>query len=177
MSVTGRRLLLHPDPTLREKARPIVHFDEELRSIAADLERLMDEHEGVGMAGPQIGESVRIFVANSSEDGDETRVYVNPEIIKADGPLEWEDEGCLSLPGIQGSVRRPTHVQIKAFDVTGAPFEASSDGFLARIWQHENDHLDGILILDRMRPLDRLSNRRAVKTLLARSEGHARENS
>lgn len=171
MSVSGHRLLLHPDPILREKTQPIEHFDNDLRALATDLERLMQEHEGVGMAAPQIGESVRVFIANSNEEGEDTKVFVNPEIVEAGGPLEWKDEGCLSLPGIQGSIRRPTKVRIKAFDVTGTPFEASSEGLLARIWQHEYDHLDGILILDRMRPLDRISNRRAVKALIARSDG------
>ena len=170
MTRSGRRLLLHPDPILREKARPVECFDAALKELADDLIRLMDLHEGVGMAAPQIGESQRVFVANAREDGEEAAVFVNPEILEADGPLEWDEEGCLSLPEIQGSVRRPTRIVMKAYDLEGTPFEVTSDGFHARIWQHEYDHLDGVLILDRMRPLDKIANRRALKNLIARSE-------
>lgn len=171
MTTSPRRLRLHPDPVLRVRAEPITAFDASLRGLVDDLTRLMDEHKGVGMAAPQIGESVRVFVCNAREEGEETRVFINPEIVAADGALEWDDEGCLSLPGIQGAVRRPTRVQIKAYDLDGTVFEATSEDFHARIWQHEFDHLEGVLILDRMRPLDRLANRRAIKALVAEGGG------
>ena len=88
--------------------------------------------------------------------------------LRNEGAQEWAEEGCLSLPNIHGRVRRPTYVRIRAQDLTGATFEVESETFHARIWQHEYDHLQGVLILDRMRPIDRLAARRAIKDLVGR---------
>lgn len=166
MSASSCRLALHPDPVLRAKARPVEVFDDDLRSLVGEMTRLRREHEGIGLAAPQAGHDLRIFVCNTEEAEDaEDQVFINPEILEADGPLEWFEEGCLSLPGIRGNVRRPVRVRIRAFDLDGNPFELESDELPARVWQHEFDHLEGVLILDRMRPLDRLSNRRALKEL------------
>ena len=162
-------LVLHPDPVLREPAREVERFDEELHELVAHMKRLMREHEGVGLAAPQVGRSVRLFLCNSGAEGEEDQVFINPEVLEADGPQDWAEEGCLSLPGIHGRVRRPTRIRLRARDLEGEPFEVESDAFLARIWQHELDHLNGVLIIDRMRPIDRMAARRALKDLVARS--------
>ncbi|MEE2681583.1 MAG: peptide deformylase [Planctomycetota bacterium] len=163
------QLVLHPAPVLREKARPVEVFDESLAELVAEMCRLMKEHEGVGLAAPQAGHSLQVFVCNSGAEGESDQVFINPEILEADGPPEWMEEGCLSLPGIRGRVRRPTRVRIRARDLEGKTFELESDAFPARIWQHEFDHLHGVLILDRMRPIDRIAIRRALKDLVDRS--------
>ena len=165
MSTSSCRLVHHPDPILRAKAKPVTAFDDDLRALVGEMVRLRKAHAGIGIAAPQVGHSLRIFLCNTEEPGEEEAVFINPEIIEAGGPLEWEEEGCLSLPEIPGSVRRPTEVRIRAQDLDGNTFELTSDGLHGRVWQHEFDHLEGTLILDRMRPLDRLANRRALKQL------------
>lgn len=169
MSAPSCQLVLHPDPVLREKAQPVEVFDEGLASLVSEMSLIMKANEGVGLAAPQAGHSLQIFVSNSGAEGEQDQVFINPEILEADGPQEWLEEGCLSLPGIRGRVRRPTRVRIRAQDLDGATFELESEEFHARIWQHEFDHLQGVLILDRMRPIDRLATRRALKDLIARS--------
>ncbi len=171
MSVDPSKLgILHfPAEVLRRKAQPITRFDEHLERVAMRMIELMHEADGVGLAAPQVGLPWRLFVANSRDQDDEDRVYINPRLA-LDGDLVSHEEGCLSLPGIRADIRRPAQVTIVAFDVTGREFTMSSDTFLARVWQHENDHLDGVLILDRMTPIDRIATRRAVKELLSAAE-------
>jgi peptide deformylase len=162
MSTPSCRLVLHPDPVLRAKAAPVEAFDDALRGLAEEMIQLRKEHQGIGLAAPQAGHSIRMFVCNTEEEGEEEQIFVNPEILEASGDLEWSEEG---------SVRRPIFVRIRAQDLDGEHFELESDGLHARVWLHENDHLDGVLILDRMRPLDRLANRRALKELESMNHG------
>ena len=130
--------------------------------------RIMREEDGVGLAAPQVGESVRVFVT-AAQDGElaPERVYVNPVIVSYDGPLDASEEGCLSLPGIRGTIRRPPRVTLRATGLDGEPFTLTSSGLLARCWQHEIDHLDGILIIDRMSAIDRLASRKPLRQLEA----------
>jgi peptide deformylase len=139
---------------LRRKAQPVRSVDAAVRELVADMFRTMDLEEGAGLAAPQLGESVRVFVTGTSERD-----------VDVGGELEWMEEGCLSLPGIRGSVRRPVTVTIRAMDLEGREFEETRSDFAARVWQHELDHLDGILIIDKMSPIDRLKVRRQVKDL------------
>ena len=161
----GRPVVLFPDPMLRRKAQPVRSVDAAVRELVADMFRTMDLEEGAGLAAPQVGESVRVFVTGTSERDVPRRAFINPVIVDVGGELEWMEEGCLSLPGIRGSVRRPVTVTIRALDLEGREFEETRSDFAARVWQHELDHLDGILIIDRMSPIDRLKVRRQVKDL------------
>lgn len=161
-------LLLHPDAILRTEAMPVTAFDDELKWIVAEMSRLRELHSGIGLAAPQVGKSLRLFVCHTSEDENESdEVFVNPRILESSDQLDWDDEGCLSLPNIRGDVRRPVYVRMEAFDVNGQRFEVESDEYDARVWQHEFDHLNGVLIIEKMRPLHRLRNRRALKALEA----------
>lgn len=156
----------YPDPTLRAKAQPVPAVDDQVRAVARKMVELMHQAPGVGLAAPQVGLSWRMFVANpTGEDGD-NRVYINPSIIPdpAAGNAA-RDEGCLSLPGITAEVTRPAQATITALNEQGETIEETADGLLARIWQHEYDHLDGVLILDRMSPIDRMANKRVIKEL------------
>jgi peptide deformylase len=138
--------------------------------------RIMVESEGIGLAAPQVGLSWRLFVVDVPEnerrkaEGElptATRgpvVYINP-VLTLRGPVEPAEEGCLSLPDIRGEVLRPPVVTITALDLEGKPFTQTATGLLARCWQHENDHLDGVLIIDRMTPPSRLRNRAMVRAL------------
>ena len=168
MPFPASKLTIHPAEILRQKTEKIVDLDEDLQRMVGEMITIMHESDGVGLAAPQAGHSVQVFVCNAREDGEEDMVFINPEIIETDGAQEWAEEGCLSLPKIHGRVRRPTYVRIRAQDLTGATFEVESETFHARIWQHEYDHLQGVLILDRMRPIDRLAARRAIKDLVGR---------
>lgn len=145
------------------KARPVAAIDDFVRDLVEDMRRVARELDGAGIAAPQLGESVRIFLTCARE-GEPERVFINPA-IEAVGAVEPYEEGCLSLPEIRGTILRPGVARIRAMDLDGKEFELESDGFPARVWQHEFDHLEGVLIIDRMRPIDKLANRRAIRDL------------
>lgn len=156
----------YPDPALRAKAQPVPAVDDHIRAVVRRMIELMHQAPGVGLAAPQVGLSWRMFVANpTGEEGDD-RVYINPSITPdPNAGNAARDEGCLSLPGITAEVTRPAQATITALNEHGEPIEETADGLLARIWQHEYDHLDGVLILDRMSPIDRMANKRVIKEL------------
>lgn len=175
-------IVSYPDPVLRRKAKPVGKVDDEVRAVAARMIQLMFEAEGIGLAAPQVGLSWRLFVAHvpPTNAGDDhprspeadpptaTRhpvVYINPVLSKPEGPLEPFDEGCLSLPEIRGRVMRPELITISAIGVDGKPFSQRAGGLLARCWQHEMDHLDGVLIIDRFTQGARLKNRSKIREL------------
>jgi len=170
LNVEQLRIVSYPDPVLRQKATPVDPADPTVRAVALRMIELMHEAEGVGLAAPQIALSWRIFVTNARDADPVDRVYINPRL--ALGRDDWctEEEGCLSLPGIHVKVRRPHWVRIEAIGLDGEPFSMEDDGFLARIWQHENDHLDGVLIIDRMTPIDRLATRKLLRDMRVSAE-------
>jgi peptide deformylase len=159
----SRDIVVHPHPVLRMKAKPVAAIDEFVRELVEDMRRVARELDGAGIAAPQLGESVRIFLTCAREEEPE-RVFINP-VLEAVGAVEPYEEGCLSLPDIRGSILRPGVARIRALGLDGEEFELESDGFPARVWQHEFDHLEGVLIIDRMRPIDKLANRRALRDL------------
>ncbi|MCR4743019.1 MAG: peptide deformylase [Treponema sp.] len=132
---------------LREKAEPIPEVTDEIRNLAEDMFDTMIATDGVGLAGPQIGKKLRIFVAIA--DDDVRRVFINPQIIKTSEELSDYDEGCLSIPQVYETIRRPAKVTVQAINEKGKPFTLDAEGLLARIIQHEYDHLEGILFIDR----------------------------
>jgi len=144
-------IIRYPHPTLRFKSKPLRRVDSELLEIAARMLELMYEAEGVGLAANQVNLPLRMFVANASgKQGEgEELVLINPELQTPKG-TEIAQEGCLSLPGLYGNVKRPKSIQLSAYDVQGNAIECEVDGFLGRVLQHENDHLDGVLFIDRL---------------------------
>lgn len=176
----------YPDPILRRKAAEIVVTDQ-VRAVALRMIELMKNEEGIGLAGPQVGLAWRIFVTHvpPSEkrpvggtplQADESpRVYINPVLSDPAGDLLPFEEGCLSLPNIAGVVNRPDEITIRATNEKGEKIERRAMGLLARCWQHEFDHLEGVLILDRMTQIYRMKNRSAVRDLEAEWDAnHAR---
>ncbi|MEM6750980.1 MAG: peptide deformylase [Planctomycetota bacterium] len=161
------RIVHYPDPVLREPAAPVDPADPHVQAVARRMIDLMHQAQGVGLAAPQVGLPWRLFVANPTGQPDDDRVYFNPVLSDPDPETEPADEGCLSLPGVTVLVTRPRAVQIDAVNLAGEAFTERSDNLLARIWQHETDHLDGRLILDRMNAADRIANRRAIRELEA----------
>jgi peptide deformylase len=161
-------LTLYPHPLLRQVAEPVKAFDGELRAIVAAMFERMHKSKGVGLAAPQVGLNQRILVLNPSEDPKDDLVLVNPQIVARGGAQTLFDEGCLSFPGIYAEIRRPERCTVKAFDVAGHALEAEYTGFVSRIVQHEYDHLEGVLLVDRMSPADKLRNRADLEELVAR---------
>lgn len=147
-------IVIFPEPTLRLKAKQVTKFDTELQTLVDDMFDTMRAAPGVGLAAPQIGESLRLVVVEYTEDEDENAtpkkyVLVNPEIIKHSEEMVADVEGCLSLPGLAGKVERHQAVTVKAKNRFGKPLKIEAEGWLARIFQHEIDHLDGVLYIDR----------------------------
>lgn len=138
------------DPVLEAQAVPVTEFDVNLENLVMRMFGIMKDEKGIGLAAPQIGISQRLFVVGL--DDDEPRVFINPEIIQTSQEEADIEEGCLSVPGIYVVVRRPETVKVQARNVKGKFFTIEADGMLARVIQHENDHLDGRLFLDRLPP-------------------------
>jgi len=154
-----RRLALaqirqYPDPVLRLEAQEVDDFDRDLQQLAERMIRLMQDARGVGLAANQVGILRRIFVIQTEED-EEPRALVNPAIVERSDEVDEDDEGCLSMQGVVVSVERPLRVRIEAKDEEGNPVTVELEGLPARVAQHELDHLDGVLILDRTTPEDR----------------------
>ncbi|HSG81523.1 MAG TPA: peptide deformylase [Gemmatimonadota bacterium] len=142
------------DPVLRQRADEVEQFDDELRRLAEDMLETMYESEGIGLAGPQVGVLKRLFVMDVREEDSEARVVVNPVVVEAEG-AERGEEGCLSLPGLIGTVERAARIVMEAQDLDGSPVRIEASGLTARCMLHETDHLDGILFIDRLSPIKR----------------------
>ena len=165
---------------LRQVAEPVKpeEINDELRAFLDEMFETMIEADGVGLAGPQAGISKRLFVVIA--DDDVRRVFINPQIISTSSELCDYDEGCLSIPKVYESIRRPAKVTVQALNEKGRPFTLEADGLLARIIQHENDHLDGKLFIDRGDPnfakeTEENFAKRAAKAEKKRLEKEAKE--
>jgi len=159
-----RSILTYPDKRLREPGRTVEQFDEALDALIDDMAETMYAAPGVGLAAPQIGVSKRLFIIDVATDEDEPsdlRVFINPEIVAAEGETTF-NEGCLSFPGVREDIDRAERVTVRALDKDGKPFELEADGLLAIAIQHENDHLDGKLMIDHLSVLRRRLVHRAM---------------
>lgn len=146
-----RSILHYPDPRLRQKAERVDHVTPEIQRLIEDMAETMYAAPGVGLAATQIGEPHRIFLVDIASEDEPSKliVFINPEIVQTDGE-QCGPEGCLSFPGISEEVKRASRVKVRAQDRDGKPFELEADGLLAVAIQHESDHLDGVLMIDRM---------------------------
>jgi peptide deformylase len=156
-----REVIQVGDPRLREKSRPVQRVTEEIQQLIDDMVETMYENDGVGLAAVQIGELQRILVIEIPEDEEvwgsgELYVVLNPEVVKESRETEAGVEGCLSIRGYAGEVERATTVLVRGEDVQGKPFRLRPRGYLARVFQHEIDHLNGILYIDRLVAPDRI---------------------
>ncbi len=160
-----RTILHYPDPRLREAGKRVESLTDGLRGLIDDMAETMYAAPGVGLAATQVGESWQIFVVDCATEGEasDLRVFVNPEIVSKDGTITF-DEGCLSFPGAREEVERAERVRVRAQDREGIWFEIEAEGLLAVAIQHEYDHLQGILMIDRLGPLKkRLLHRKMVR--------------
>lgn len=154
-----RTIVTLPDPVLRRKAHPITKFDGNLQTLIEDMVDTMRDAPGVGLAAPQVGISDRLIVVEYGEDEEDENgeiielpkklyVMINPEIVKTSEEKEMGVEGCLSIPGLVGEVERFTTIRLKGLNRRGQPMKLKAEGWLARIFQHEVDHLNGVVFPD-----------------------------
>lgn len=181
VSVSDLVIVHYPAAVLRRKAKPVPEVTAEVRAVAARMIELMRAADGIGLAAPQVGLEWRMFIVDiaHSDDPEDERsldsdppsatngpaVYINPVFSAPRRDLVPYEEGCLSLPDIRGEVRRPSEITITATDIEGVRFTQRASGLLARCWQHEMDHLDGVLIIDRMNHASKQKNKNAVRSL------------
>jgi peptide deformylase len=151
-------LAYYGNPILRQKCKPIEKIDDKIKQIVKDMEETMHAHDGIGLAAPQIQVSLALFITNipveiapNEYSPGATRVFINPKILEH-SKEEWlRDEGCLSIPNVYGTVSRPMHIKVEATDLDGKVFVEEFSGLQARAIMHENDHINGVLFIDRMK--------------------------
>jgi peptide deformylase len=166
------KIVNFPHPSLRYPAVPVTHIDARLLTFAREMIDLMYEHRGLGLAAPQVGLPFQLLVLNLSGDPEKkdeagallNSVFINPIILDRKGTLE-DEEGCLSFPGLYQKVRRAKNVRVQAYNLQGEALEITASDLPSRAWQHEIDHLHGILFIDKMGPVGKLASRTALKDL------------
>jgi peptide deformylase len=151
-----QRILTYGAPILRQPTRPVTDFNGNLQQLIDYMVETMYAAPGLGLAATQVGSSHRLFVANPAEDRDPAKllVMVNPELVEAEGEM-LSEEGCLSIPDFREDIRRARRVLLRGLDRQGHPLEIEGEDLLARIFQHEMDHLNGLLFVDRLSPAKR----------------------
>jgi len=158
-------IVKYPNPVLSQVCAEVTQFGGDLKALAVGMFQVMYAVRGVGLAAPQVGVPIRMFVFNPDlEPGPGEKVCVNPRIVDQGGLLV-EEEGCLSLPGVTCKTKRFAAVTLRALDLEGKALELRGEGLPARIFQHEVDHLNGVLLIARMSPVGKLANRRALREL------------
>ncbi len=166
-----RPIRLYGDPVLRARAKPVAGWTDALRALARDMFDTMRDASGVGLAAPQVGESVALFVAQLPDEMEkmEPIALANPEVLVEEGK-QIGTEGCLSLPEIEEEVERAERIRVRGLAPSGEAVEIAAEGYLARILLHEIDHLNGILLIDRISPLRRRLLRKTLEKIRKRAE-------
>lgn len=158
------QIVFYPHPTLRHISKPLKRVDSELRAMVREMFELMYEHQGIGLAANQVDLPYRLFVTNVEGDPaikEAERVYINPVLSGAKG-IEEADEGCLSIPGVHGPVKRAARIAVTAYSLEGEEISSLLEGLAARVVQHETDHLDGRLFIDRLSATSEMAVRGAL---------------
>ena len=158
------QIIEYPHPTLRRPSKSLARVDAELHKIIREMFDLMYQHSGIGLAANQVNLPYRLFIVNATADPankDEEHVFINPVLSQRKGSAEAE-EGCLSLPGLYGQVKRPEKVTLNAYNLAGQEITAELGGLFARVVQHEIDHLDGILFVDKLSPTGEIAARESL---------------
>ncbi len=156
-------LVLYPNPILKKKSKKVGRISPDMPEILQRMEYTMEENEGVGLAAPQVGISEQMIIV---QDGESNYAFFNPRIVRATGKKATDEEGCLSLPGVFLKIRRKEEVEIEAQTLEGETVRIQAKGLGARIFQHEIDHLNGMLIINRANPLARWKIRKQLKKFI-----------
>lgn len=160
------KLTKYPAKVLMHKAEPIEDFNDNIKQLADKMIEIMVANQGVGLAGPQAGVSLRMFIISTDATAENAVVYINP-VIEPTGAVETVEEGCLSFPGINTKIKRPNRCKVTAYDLDGNEFTQEADELLARALQHEYDHIEGVTIKDRMSVVGKIASRKKLKELEA----------
>lgn len=163
--MTELDIRLFGDPVLRQQARTITDFDDRLATLAQNMHETMSAAAGVGLAANQVGVLKRLFTWSDGEDGGMTGSVANPRLLDASEEIQEGDEGCLSFPGLFYPLDRPLRVQVAWQNLAGDDHEVELEGFLARVWLHEMDHLDGVLFIDHLATHDRKAAMREMRRM------------
>ncbi len=163
-------IVYYPDPVLKRPAAPVGEIPDNIEDIVEGMREVMELEKGIGLAAPQVGLSIRLILVRPGDDPEDELVLINPEITRYKGKKEWGEEGCLSFPGIWGQVLRHPRVEVRYTDLEGAEQTLDAEDLLARILQHEIDHLDGKLFVFKMRPSDRIAAKAQLRDLEERYE-------
>ncbi len=164
------RIVYYPDPVLQQRAAEISAITPEIAALAAAMLQTMEEARGIGLAAPQVGHLLRLFVASDTGRIEDALICINPT-IEPFGKIVGFEEGCLSIPDVHADVERPESVRIRYVGLDGIPVEAEYGELMARIIQHEFDHLDGVLFFDRMSEAERMRIQTDLKTLASQYRG------
>jgi peptide deformylase len=164
------RITRYPAAVLRKAAEPVKEIDDDIRRLVEKMWELMLEHQGVGFAAPQAGVSLRLFIVSLDMSRENMKVFINPT-VKPAGELEEQEEGCLSVPGIHAKIRRYKQATVTATDLEGRQFTEEAEGLYARCLQHEYDHIEGMVIVNRMGQAAKIAHRRQLKKLMEEQEG------
>lgn len=163
----ARKIVTYPHPVLAQTARPVEEITDEIRQLAAEMAQLMYEDKGIGLAAPQVAESIRLITVDLSgpDKREDLQIFVNPVLTNLEGEVDSE-EGCLSVPGYRSTVTRAERLHLSALDLDGNPVEMEADDLMAICLQHEVDHLNGVLFIDKISKLKRTLYDRKVKKWL-----------
>lgn len=164
IDVENCRITHYPTPVLSQKAENITTIDDNIRRLVAKMAEIMFQNTGIGLAGPQVGLPLRIFIVCLDGNKENIRVYINPTVTPS-GELDVTEEGCLSVPGIHAKIRRYKTCTVTATDLDGNEFTDEAEGLYARCLQHEYDHIEGITIVDKIGSAAKIAHRKTLKKL------------
>lgn len=160
---------IYGDPVLRRKAKHVKEVTKEVRSLVGRMWTAMYENKGIGLAAPQVGVTKKVIVVDTREEGEKYAV-INPKIVRSSEACEFGNEGCLSIPGLDGDVLRPVNVVVEGVDISGQPVTIEASGLLARVFQHEIDHLNGVLFVDRIPEEQRTKLERTLRGMAQKTK-------
>ncbi len=159
------RITHYPDAVLAKRAQPVEKIDDNIRQLVEKMTDIMLKNKGIGLAAPQAGVPLRLFIISLDATSQNVRAYINPTVTPTSDEFDSVEEGCLSVPGIYTKIRRYKKCKVAATDLNGNEFTEEADGLYARCLQHESDHIDGITIADRMPSTAKIAHRKQLKRL------------
>lgn len=174
VDISKCRITHYPASILAERAEEVERIDDNTRQLVEKMVDIMFERKGIGLAGPQAGVPLQIFITSLEQTKENVKVYINPSVT-CSGPLETAEEGCLSVPEVDAKIQRYKKCEITAVNLNGETFTEEADGLYARVLQHENDHLNGMAIVDRMGSVARIKYRKQLKKLAEEYENSSKE--
>ncbi|MHC4455826.1 MAG: peptide deformylase [Planctomycetota bacterium] len=173
MDIEKYRITHYPADVLAGAAKPVEKINDSIRQLVEKMTDIMLENKGVGLAAPQVGVPLRLFIISLDGSKESVRTYINPTVTPISDQFEIVEEGCLSVPGVSTKIRRYERCKVSATDLDGNEFTEETEGLYARALQHEYDHIEGMTIVNRMSPTARIAHRRQLKKLVGKHKNSA----